>query len=143
GPSAACACGCRCCCTVRARSARRSPRSSRWPARCTRGWGAWARGGGAPGGPVAVAGAPQLSTVPFRLARRAGEALAAWNARNESWMARINARGRVLLSSTLLPEEDGVVFSLRACILSFRTHADRIDALLEDAQATLPAASLV
>ena len=37
----------------------------------------------------------------------------------------INAKGRVFLSSTLLPGEDGDVFTLRVCVLSFRTHAGR------------------
>jgi aromatic-L-amino-acid decarboxylase len=80
---------------------------------------------------------PQLSIVAFRARRRRSEPIAAWNARNEAWMGAINARGRVLLSSTLLPTPDGPAFTLRACVLSFRTHADRIAALLEDAPAAL------
>jgi aromatic-L-amino-acid decarboxylase len=88
---------------------------------------------------VEIVDPPQLSIVAFRARRGAGEALADWNARNEAWMDAINARGHVLLSSTLLPGAEGPVFTLRGCVLSFRTHADRIEALLEDAPATLRA----
>ena len=59
----------------------------------------------------------------FRLERRAGEGLAAWNARNAAFLHAINDRKRVFLSSTLLPGPDGDIFTLRVCILSFRTHA--------------------
>lgn len=90
------------------------------------------------GAPLEIVDPPQLSIVAFRARRREGEALPAWNARNEDWMAAINAKGHVLLSSTLLETADGPAFTLRACVLSFRTHADRIAALLEDAPATLP-----
>ena len=86
---------------------------------------------------VEIVDPPQLSIVAFRARRRRGEPLTAWNARNEAWMDAINARGRVLLSSTLLSAAEGPAFTLRACVLSFRTHADRIAALLEDAPATL------
>jgi aromatic-L-amino-acid/L-tryptophan decarboxylase len=79
---------------------------------------------------------PQLSTVAFRLRRRSGEALASWNARNADWLAAIHARGRVWLSSTMLPVRDGSSFTLRICILSFRTRAAAIDACLEDVAAT-------
>ncbi|MGE0712124.1 MAG: aspartate aminotransferase family protein [Planctomycetota bacterium] len=72
-----------------------------------------------------------LTVVPFRLARRPGEELEAWNARNAAWMEGVNARGRVILSSTML---DGV-FTLRICVLSFRTHADRVRAALDDLEA--------
>jgi aromatic-L-amino-acid decarboxylase len=88
---------------------------------------------------VEIVDPPQLSIVAFRARRGRGEPLAAWNARNEAWMDAINASGHVLLSSTLLPSAEGPLFTLRACVLSFRTHADRIGALLEDAPATLRA----
>jgi aromatic-L-amino-acid decarboxylase len=80
---------------------------------------------------------PQLSTVAFRARRRDGEPLDAWNARNESLLDAINGRGRVWLSSTLLDTPAGPAFTLRACVLSFRTHADRVDALVADAAAAL------
>lgn len=87
---------------------------------------------------IEIVDEPQLSIVAFRARRGADETPAAWNARNEAWMAAINASGHVLLSSTLLPSVEGPVFTLRACVLSFRTHADRIEALLRCAPAMLP-----
>lgn len=87
---------------------------------------------------IEVLDEPQLSIVAFRARRGPGETLAAWNARNEAWMDAINARGRVMVSSTLLDTSEGPAFTPRACVLSFRTHRDRIAALLEDAPATLP-----
>jgi aromatic-L-amino-acid decarboxylase len=80
---------------------------------------------------------PQLSTVAFRPRRRPGEALGAWNARSEALLDAINARGRVWLSSTMLDLDAGPAFTLRACVLSFRTHEDRIDALVADAARAL------
>lgn len=84
------------------------------------------------GAPIEIVDAPQLSAVPFRLQRAAGEPLEAWNRRNARWLDAINERARVYLSSTTLPVQDGAAFTLRVCVLSFRTHADRIDAALED-----------
>ncbi|WP_181233497.1 pyridoxal phosphate-dependent decarboxylase family protein [Enhygromyxa salina] len=75
---------------------------------------------------------PQLSTVGFRLSREPGESLERWNQRNVRLLERINARNRAYLSSTLLPVADGSAVTLRVCVLSFRTHRERIDALLED-----------
>jgi aromatic-L-amino-acid decarboxylase len=75
---------------------------------------------------------PQLSTVAFRLRRSTGESLASWNQRNVQLLERINARNRAYLSSTLLPVSDGDAVTLRVCVMSFRTHRDRIEALLED-----------
>jgi aromatic-L-amino-acid decarboxylase len=86
----------------------------------------------AQGAPLEIVDAPQLSVVPFRTRRAPKEALDAWNRRTARVHAAINARGRVYLSSTLLPVEDGAAFTSRICVLSFRTHADRIDACLED-----------
>ncbi len=78
-----------------------------------------------------------LSIVTFRLVRRQGETIEAWNARNIELLAGINARARVYLSSTMLPVDDGLAHTLRVCVLSFRTHQDRIDAALADLDATL------
>jgi aromatic-L-amino-acid decarboxylase len=58
---------------------------------------------------------PQLSVVAFRLRGKGDEA-------NAELLRRVNARSRVFLSSTVL---DGRV-TLRICVLSFRTHADRV-----------------
>lgn len=75
---------------------------------------------------------PQLSTVAFRLRRGGSEALSVWNQRNVQLLDRINARNRAYLSSTLLPVSDGDAVTLRVCVMSFRTHRERIEALLED-----------
>ena len=77
--------------------------------------------------------------MPFRLARRTDEPLPAWNRRNAAFLDAINARERVFLSSTLLPGPDGDVFTLRVCVLSFRTHAHRMDQALEDVAAAAAA----
>ena len=74
---------------------------------------------------------PQLSVVAFRLRGPAAEA----DARGAELLRRVNARGRVFLSSTRI---DGR-YVLRICVLSFRTHEDRIrdaiTALREEASA--------
>lgn len=84
------------------------------------------------GSPLELVDDPQLTVVPLRLARRHDEALAAWNLRNRAFCEAVNASGRVALSSTTLPVEGGAAFTIRACILSFRTHRDRVEAALED-----------
>ncbi len=66
-----------------------------------------------------------LSIVTFRLHRPDWSESEA-NERNREFLARINASRRVLLTSTIL---DGR-FVIRICILSFRTHRDRIDECL-------------
>jgi aromatic-L-amino-acid decarboxylase len=95
----------------------------------------------AAGSPVEIVAPPQLSILAWRMRRLDAEPLAAWNARNAAWLDAINARHRVYLSSTALPVDDGAAFTLRACVLSFRTHADRVDALLEDLEVSLPGPS--
>jgi aromatic-L-amino-acid/L-tryptophan decarboxylase len=64
--------------------------------------------------------APDLTVVPFRL--RDGD-----DAANRSLLETINGTKRVFLSSTVI---DGR-FTIRACILSHRTHRDRIDECVE------------
>jgi len=92
----------------------------------------------AAGAPVEVVDAPQLTVVPFRLRRRAGEPPADHDARNAAWLRAINERGRVFLSSTTLPGEDGPALTLRVCVLSFRTHAATVEQALEDVAAAIP-----
>ena len=65
---------------------------------------------------IEVPWAPQLTTVPFRLA-------GADDAGNAAFLERINAGRRVFLSSTMIHGR----YTLRVCILSHRTHRDRID----------------
>ncbi len=89
------------------------------------------------GAPLEIVAAPQLSAVAFRLRRNPGEKNAAYNARNARLQDEINSRDRVFLSSTSLDGTDGPLFTLRICILSFRTHIDHIDACLSDLDAAM------
>jgi aromatic-L-amino-acid/L-tryptophan decarboxylase len=84
------------------------------------------------GTPLEIVARPQLSTAAFRLRRAPDEPLEGWNRRNITLLTAVNRRNRVHLSSTLLPAPDGPAFTLRACILSFRTHARHVDWCLED-----------
>jgi aromatic-L-amino-acid/L-tryptophan decarboxylase len=90
------------------------------------------------GAPIEVVDAPQLTAVPFRLRRREGEPRTDHEARNAAWLRAINEQGRVFMSSTTLPGPDGPAFTLRACVLSFRTHAADIERALEDVARTIP-----
>jgi len=65
---------------------------------------------------------PQLTVIPFRYRPPAGDA----EVFNRRLLERINASKRVFLSSTMI---DGR-FTIRACIVSHRTHRDRIDEAL-------------
>lgn len=69
---------------------------------------------------IEIPWAPQLTVVPFRLARGDDDA-------NRAFLQRINASRRVYLSSTSI---DGR-YVIRACIVSHRTHRDRIDEAIE------------
>ena len=64
--------------------------------------------------------APQLTVVPFRLAGATDE-------ENRAFLRRINDPKRVYLSSTTI----GGRHVIRACIVSHRTHRDRIDEGIE------------
>jgi aromatic-L-amino-acid decarboxylase len=79
---------------------------------------------------MTIVAEPQLSLFAFRLTPP-GASVEEANRVNRELMARVNARERVLLTGTLL----GDVFALRMCILSFRTHADRVRMALEDLRA--------
>jgi aromatic-L-amino-acid decarboxylase len=87
--------------------------------------------------PIEIVARPQLSLVTFRARRRPSEALTDWNRRNAALLAAINGRQRVHLSSTMLAVADGAAFTLRVCVLSFRTHERHIDRCLEDLAASL------
>ena len=91
--------------------------------------------------PIDIVARPQLSTVAFRVQRRPGESLSDYNRRNVDFLAAINARQRVHLSSTLLPVEDGPSHTSRVCVLSFRTRKANIDACVEDVTAAVTAAT--
>jgi aromatic-L-amino-acid/L-tryptophan decarboxylase len=79
---------------------------------------------------IEILAEPQLSIVAFRL-RRDGLDEAGSNALNRDVLARINARNRVHLTSTMLRGR----FAIRICVLSFRTHLDRVREGLEDIRA--------
>jgi len=70
---------------------------------------------------------PQLSVIAFRLKGAGLES----DRLNEELMRQVNARGRVFLSSTKL---DGR-YVIRLCVLSFRTHMDRVLDAIEAIQA--------
>ncbi|MEP7028976.1 MAG: aminotransferase class V-fold PLP-dependent enzyme [Candidatus Eisenbacteria bacterium] len=78
--------------------------------------------------------APQLSVIAFSARPPAGHRLDA-NAFSAEVLRRVNARKRVFMSSTTI---DGR-YLLRICVVSFRTHADRmrdaVSGLIEEARA--------
>lgn len=76
---------------------------------------------------IEILAEPQLSALAFRL-NPGGLPTAELNRLNRGLMKRINDRKRVLLTGTLLRGE----FVIRICVLSFRTHRDRMEMCLED-----------
>lgn len=76
---------------------------------------------------IEVVAEPRLSLTAFRLVRE-GRSEDELNVLNRDFMARVNARQNVYLTGTVL---DGI-FVLRICVLSFRTHQDRMEQCLED-----------
>ncbi len=81
---------------------------------------------------IEVVAEPQLSTVAFRL-RRPGLGPEDLNRLNRQFLERINARNRVHLTGTMLADR----FVLRICVVSFRTHQDRMEQCLQDIKAAL------
>jgi len=89
---------------------------------------------------VEILAEPELSLLAFRLAPGDPPALAGAagavgnhdvervNRLNRDWLARVNARRRVYLTGTMLGDR----FALRICVLSFRTHRDRVEQALDD-----------
>jgi aromatic-L-amino-acid/L-tryptophan decarboxylase len=73
---------------------------------------------------------PQLSLLAFRLAP-AGVPDSELDDLNRRFIERVNARQRVFLTGTRLRGR----FALRICVLSFRTHRDRMEQALEDIEA--------
>jgi aromatic-L-amino-acid decarboxylase len=86
---------------------------------------------------IEILAEPQLSIVAFRLLPPEWQDLpdAEINRRNRDFLDRINARKRVMLTGTLL----GEVFALRICVVSFRTHQDRMEECLADIRAAAAA----
>ena len=73
---------------------------------------------------IEIVAEPQLSIVAFRLVKPGADL----NALNRDLMDRINARKRVMLTGTIV--NGGLV--IRICVVSFRTHMDRMEMCLED-----------
>jgi len=72
--------------------------------------------------------APQLSVCAWRYVPSGGGAPATIDALNAELMKRVTARGRVMLTGTTL----GDVFACRIAVLCVRTHAQAIEAALDD-----------
>jgi aromatic-L-amino-acid decarboxylase len=70
---------------------------------------------------------PRLSLTAFRYAP-AGKSEEELNELNREIIARVNARQNVYLTGTML----GGRFAIRICVLSFRTHKDRMEQCLAD-----------
>ena len=81
---------------------------------------------------IEILAEPQLSILAFRLAR-AGLDLPALDRLNRELLQRINAKQRVYLTGTMLRG----CFAIRICVLSFRTHRDRMDQGLDDIRAAI------
>jgi aromatic-L-amino-acid decarboxylase len=86
---------------------------------------------------VVLAAAPQLSLFAFHLAWP-GSSLADQNAATGELLERVTRRGRVMLTGC----DVGGRHLARICVLSFRTHAEHIDACIqhigEETRALIP-----
>ena len=76
---------------------------------------------------IEILAEPQLSIVAFRW-RKPGSVEEELNRANRELLERINGRKRIYLTGTMLRDK----FAIRICILSFRTHAERMREGLED-----------
>jgi len=81
---------------------------------------------------IEILAEPQLSIVAFRLARH-GLSEEESNDLNRKLQDRINAKKRVYVTGTML----GPRYAIRICVLSFRTHMDRMREGLEDIRAAI------
>lgn len=73
---------------------------------------------------IEIVAEPQLSVVAFRYVRKGSDT----NALNRDLLDRINARKRVMLTPTII---DGA-FIIRICVVSFRTHMERMQMAIDD-----------
>jgi aromatic-L-amino-acid decarboxylase len=78
---------------------------------------------------IEVVAEPQLSIIGFRLVRPGLDL----DALNHELIARINARQRVMLTGAII---DGN-FVIRICVVSHRTHRDRMEMCIEDIRAAV------
>jgi aromatic-L-amino-acid decarboxylase len=81
---------------------------------------------------IEIVAEPQLSIVAFRLQVQ-GLDEDELSALNRRLLERINARKRVFLTGTTLAGS----FVIRICVLSFRTHRDRMEMAVEDVEAAV------
>ncbi len=81
---------------------------------------------------VVIDAAPELSLFPFHLTWP-GASRAQEDAATRELMASVSHRGRVMISGAVA----GGRYVGRVCILSFRTHAEQIDFLVEDLQVAI------
>jgi aromatic-L-amino-acid/L-tryptophan decarboxylase len=82
---------------------------------------------------VEIVSEPELSLLAFRAKPPGVEEGEALDIYNRKVLARVNARQRVFMTGFTARGR----FLVRMCILSFRTHADRVEAALEDIEASL------
>lgn len=83
---------------------------------------------------VELVAPPQLSLLAFRhVPRRLAGDAAGLDAHNKQLLAAVNRRQRVFLTPTVVAGR----FVVRICVLSFRTHRDRIEEGLEDIRAAI------
>lgn len=81
---------------------------------------------------IEIVAEPQLSIVAFRMrGGKSGERDR--DGLNRELLTRINARKRVYLTGTTLTTR----FAIRICVLSFRTHRDRMEQALDDIRAAV------
>ena len=87
---------------------------------------------------VRIVSEPVLSLFSFRF-EPADRPEESWDAFNRKVMSGVNQRQRVLLTGVTVedPATQRPIFVIRACVLSFRTHADRIQMAAEDLRAAL------
>jgi aromatic-L-amino-acid decarboxylase len=78
---------------------------------------------------IEIVAEPQLSILAFRLVRPNADL----NALNARLLDAINAKKRVMLTPTTL----GGNFVIRICIVSFRTHRDRVAMAIEDVRSSI------
>jgi aromatic-L-amino-acid decarboxylase len=81
---------------------------------------------------IEIVAEPQLSILAFRRVRPGADG-PDLDRENRRLLERINARKRVYLTGTVV----GGRFAIRICVLSFRTHRERMEMALEDIRATL------
>jgi aromatic-L-amino-acid/L-tryptophan decarboxylase len=82
---------------------------------------------------VRIVAEPQLSLLAFQVCPPGVPEGAALDALNRRVLAAVNERQRVLLTGTIVRG----AFALRVCVVSFRTHADRIEACIDDVRAAV------